>query len=62
MIITADQGVRGGQVHNLKQIVDSAVEPLKTVRKVFVMSRTGADVPMGSKHLSLEEVNPTINR
>jgi acetyl-CoA synthetase len=55
VIITADQSVRGGRVHQLKEIVDSAIEPLNSVRKVLVMRRTGAIVHMGPKDLPLEE-------
>ena len=55
-VITADQGVRGGKRIDLKRTVDEAVSKCPGVRHVFVMSRTGADVPMGKKYISLEKV------
>ena len=56
--MTADQSVRGGKVIELKQMVDIAVSECDCVEKVFVMSRTGADVPMQSgRDVKLEEVS-----
>ncbi|CAB3991687.1 acetyl-coenzyme A synthetase 2-like, mitochondrial [Paramuricea clavata] len=55
VVITADQGVRGGKTIDLKRTVDEAVSKCSGVRHVFVMSRTGADVPMGKKDISLEK-------
>ena len=55
-VMTADEGVRGGKIIELKKTVDEAVGPLSFVKQVFVMSRTGADVPMSDKDISLEEV------
>jgi len=55
-VITADQLVRGGKVGELKQMVDKAVAASPCVKRVFVVSRTGADVPMGKLDIPLEKV------
>ena len=56
--MTANQGVRGGKVIELKKTVDAAVTGCDCVENVFVMSRTGADVPMESgRDIKLEEVS-----
>lgn len=55
-VITADQVVRGGKVGELKQMVDKAVAASPCVKRVFVVSRTGADVPMGKLDIPLEKV------
>ena len=55
-IITADQAVRGGKVSDLKTMVDKAVATSPCVKRVFVASRTGADVPMGEIDFPLEKV------
>ena len=57
-IITADQAVRGGKVSDLKTMVDKAVAASPCVKRVFVASRTGADVPMGEIDFPLEKVLP----
>lgn len=44
LIITADQGVRGGKAIPLKANVDSALEQCPNVDSVIVVKRTGADV------------------
>lgn len=54
-IITADQAVRGGKVSDLKTMVDKAVATSPCVKRVFVASRTGADVPMGEIDFPLEK-------
>jgi acetyl-CoA synthetase len=41
-VVTSDQGVRGGRVLPLKQIVDTAVAQTPCVQRVFVFERTGA--------------------
>ena len=55
-VITADQVLRGGKVGELKQMVDKAVAACPGVKRVFVTSRTGADVPMGELDFPLEKV------
>ncbi|MBC6981458.1 acetate--CoA ligase [Caulobacter sp. 17J80-11] len=46
VVITADEGMRGGKRVPLKLNVDSALELAPGVRSVLVVARTGADVPM----------------
>lgn len=48
VLITADQGVRGGKILPLKATVDAALNIAGTdrVQKVLVYERTGASVPM----------------
>ena len=46
MILTADEGVRGGKVIPLKATMDTAVRGCECVYRVFVARRTGADVNM----------------
>ena len=55
-MVTADQGLRGGKVIELKKIVDEAVSKCSSVKQVFVMARTGAEVPMGTLDIPLEKV------
>lgn len=46
VIITSDEGKRGGKVIGTKRIVDDALEGCDCVEKVIVFRRTGSDVPM----------------
>lgn len=48
VVITADEGVRGGKTVPLKANVDKALESCGTVEHVFVVERTGVGVPMTS--------------
>ncbi|XP_064599985.1 acetyl-coenzyme A synthetase 2-like, mitochondrial [Liolophura sinensis] len=54
-VITADQGVRGGKIIQLKRLVDEAVQKCPCVRQVFVARRTGGDVPMGKLDIPLDK-------
>ncbi|MET0312786.1 MAG: acetate--CoA ligase [Hansschlegelia sp.] len=45
-VITADEGLRGGRKIPLKANTDAAIDKVGGVKTVFVVSRTGADVPM----------------
>lgn len=57
IVITSDEGVRGGKVIPLKATVDDAVRDVEGVRRVFVAQRTGADVNMHAKRdVWLDEV------
>ena len=56
-VITADQGVRGGKIIELKKVVDEAVKSCTCVKRVFVYQRTGKDVPMGKLDISLDKVS-----
>ncbi len=44
IVITQDEGLRGGRVVPLKATVDAALSGLSAVQKVLVVRRTGADV------------------
>lgn len=57
VLVTADQGVRGGKRIPLKATVDTALSECSKVQKVLVMKRTGAEVPMvAGRDEWLEEV------
>ncbi|MFO8063081.1 MAG: acetate--CoA ligase [Spirochaetota bacterium] len=56
VVITADQGVRGGKTFPLKRTVDEAVMACPSVKNVFVARRTNANVPMTPpRDVELEE-------
>ena len=46
LVITADEGLRGGKPVPLKKNVDAALERCPGVKTVLVVRRTGAEVPM----------------
>jgi acetyl-CoA synthetase len=46
MVVTANEGLRGGKRIPLKKIVDRAVEGMSFVETVLVVRRTETDVPM----------------
>ncbi|KAG5989690.1 Acetyl-coenzyme A synthetase, partial [Claviceps lovelessii] len=46
VVITTDEGKRGGKVIATKKIVDDALKQCPDVTNVLVFQRTGADVPM----------------
>ena len=46
LVVTADEGVRGGRIIPLKANVDAALAQCRSVDTVIVVARTGADVPM----------------
>ena len=46
LLITADEGMRGGRRIPLKQTSDQAIAGLDFVEQMLVVKRTGADVPM----------------
>jgi acetyl-CoA synthetase len=48
MLITSNEGLRGGKRLALKKTCDQAIEGLDTVKTVLVAKRTDADVPMQS--------------
>ncbi|XP_067681216.1 acetyl-coenzyme A synthetase 2-like, mitochondrial [Haliotis asinina] len=54
-VITADQGLRGGKIIELKRTVDAAVQKCPSVKRVFVYQRTGGDVPMGKVDIPLDK-------
>ncbi|CAM1504218.1 Fc.00g018090.m01.CDS01 [Cosmosporella sp. VM-42] len=46
VVITTDEGKRGGKLIGTKKIVDDALKQCPDVKNVLVYKRTGADVPM----------------
>jgi acetyl-CoA synthetase len=48
LVITADEGVRGGRKVPLKANTDKALEKCPTVTRVLVAKRTNSDVPMAA--------------
>jgi acetyl-CoA synthetase len=46
VLVTADQSPRGGQITELKQNADEALQDTQSVEHVVVVRRTGEDVPM----------------
>uniref|UniRef100_A0A8C7Z1S0 acetate--CoA ligase n=1 Tax=Oryzias sinensis TaxID=183150 RepID=A0A8C7Z1S0_9TELE len=56
IVITMNQGVRGGKVTELKKTVDTAVQSCPTVRHVFVAMRTETLVPMTDRDVLMDEV------
>ncbi len=48
VVVTANEGVRGGRKIPLKKIVDRAVEGMSFIDSVLVAKRTDTDVPMQS--------------
>uniref|UniRef100_A0A6I8MZQ0 Propionate--CoA ligase n=1 Tax=Ornithorhynchus anatinus TaxID=9258 RepID=A0A6I8MZQ0_ORNAN len=55
VVITANQGLRGGRVIELKKIVDEAVKNCPSVKCVLVVQRTDNKVPMGNLDILLED-------
>ncbi len=61
MVITADEGLRGGRTVPLKRNVDLALDMrgTDTVRKVLVVEHTGAEVATSDRDLSYSELVST---
>ncbi|KAM9063238.1 acetyl-coenzyme A synthetase 2-like, mitochondrial [Sarcophilus harrisii] len=55
VVITYNQGVRGGRIIELKKIVDEAVKNCPTVKHVLVAQRTDNKIHMGKLDVPLEE-------
>ncbi|XP_034518246.1 acetyl-coenzyme A synthetase 2-like, mitochondrial isoform X1 [Ailuropoda melanoleuca] len=55
VVITFNQGLRGGRVVELKKIVDEAVKQCPTVQHVLVAHRTDNKVHMGHRDIPLEQ-------
>lgn len=56
VVITFNQGLRGGRVVELKKIVDEAVKHCPTIQHVLVAHRTDNKVHMGHLDVPLEQV------
>jgi acetyl-CoA synthetase len=61
IVITADEGYRGGKTVPLKKNVDAALKKVTTVEKVIVVTRTGGEVSRTDKDLSYEEEIKTVS-
>lgn len=61
IVITADEGYRGGKTVPLKKNVDEALTKVTTVEKVIVIKRTGGAVSKTAKDLSYEEEIKTVS-
>ena len=55
LLVTADEGRRGGKRVPLKANVDAAVAKAPSLRKVIVVKATGAEVPMGPRDVWYHE-------
>ncbi|XP_058469306.1 acetyl-coenzyme A synthetase 2-like, mitochondrial [Solea solea] len=55
IVITVNQGVRGGKLTQLKKTVDTAVQSCPNVRHVFVSMRTENPVAMTERDVDMEE-------
>ena len=61
-VITADEGIRGGKVIPLKQIVDTALIKCPDVKKCLIVKRTGNKVNwVESRDLYLEDVISSVD-
>ena len=61
IVITADEGYRGGKTVPLKKNVDEALTKVTSVEKVLVVKRTGGTVSRTDKDLSYEEEIKTVS-
>ncbi|MDX2238280.1 MAG: acetate--CoA ligase [Hyphomonadaceae bacterium] len=62
IVITTDEGVRGGKPIPLKRNVDAAIAQAPSVEKVLVVTRTGADVPMqAGRDVRYEDIVPSVS-
>jgi acetyl-CoA synthetase len=62
IVITADEGLRGGKVIPLKRNVDEALEDCPQVSDVIVIRRTRADVPMtAGRDVFYSDVKGTVS-
>ncbi len=61
-VVTADEGIRGGKIIPLKQIVDNALIKCPDVKKCLVVKRTGNKVNLvESRDLYLEDVISSVD-
>ena len=55
VVITANEGLRGGKVIPLKKMVDDAIEGVELVEKVFVVKRTASEYQRKKRDLDFNE-------
>jgi acetyl-CoA synthetase len=60
VVVTADEGRRGGKRIPLKVNVDAAVQRAPSVERVVVVRATGADVPMGPLDIWYHEAAASV--
>jgi acetyl-CoA synthetase len=60
IVITADEGRRGGKRIKLKAAVDEAATRAPTLEKVIVVKATGAEVAMGPRDVWYHELAATV--
>ena len=60
VVVTADEGRRGGKRIPLKANVDAAVQRAPSVERVVVVRATGADVPMGPLDIWYHEAAASV--
>ena len=61
-VITADEGIRGGKIISLKQIVDTALKKCPDVKKCIVIKRTGNKVNwVESRDLYLDDEMSSVD-
>jgi len=61
-VVTADEGIRGGKIIPLKQIVDTALEKCPDVKKCLVVKRTGNKVNwVESRDLYLDDETSSVD-
>jgi len=61
-IITADEGIRGGKIIPLKQIVDKALEKCPGIKKCIIVKRTGNNVKfIENRDIYLDKIIKDVN-
>ena len=61
-VVTADEGIRGGKIISLKQIVDTALKKCPDVKKCIVIKRTGNKVNwVESRDLYLDDEMSSVD-
>lgn len=60
IVVTADEGRRGGKRIKLKACVDEAAARAPSLEKVIVVKATGADVPMGDRDVWYHEAAAAV--
>jgi len=60
VVITADEALRGAKKIPLKATVDKAMSECPDVKTVFVVKRTGSNIPMNKRDVWLEEAMASV--